>query len=396
MPRRHTTLRATKVTEFKIIKMNYPISIIRILFFLFTLSSTVKGQISQDSFPDWALGNFIRPVDKNPVIMPDSSSVFTDPMTGKQIAWEANDTFNPAAVVKNGKICVLYRAEDKSGKGIGERTSRIGLAESSDGIMMKRLKKPVLFPAEDGQKEFEWTGGCEDPRVAVAENGTYLMLYTQWNHKTPRLAAATSKDLLHWKKYGPVFRKAYSGKYFNMATKSASVLTKVKDGKLVITKINGAYWMYWGESAVYAATSSDLVNWTPLLDEQGNLKVLMSPRKYHFDSMLTECGPPAVLTSKGIILIYNGKNLSGPDCDNRYTAGTYCAGQALFSGKDPSRLTDRLEKPFFIPTESFEKSGQYPAGTVFTEGLVFFNDKWFLYYGCADSRVAVAVSNQVN
>ena len=31
------------------------------------------------------------------------------------------------------------------------------------------------------------------------------------------------------------------------------------------------------------------------------------------------------------------------------------------------------------------------TGTVFIEGLVFHNQKWFLYYGCADSRVAVAV-----
>lgn len=374
--------------------MRHTLLRVRIVLLFFILSGSLRGQTVPDSLPGWALGNFVRPLDKNPVITPDPSSVFTDPMSGKQLAWEANDTFNPAAVVKDGKICVLYRAEDKSGKGIGERTSRIGLAESADGIIMKKRKKPVLFPSDDSQKEFEWTGGCEDPRVAVTEDGTYLMLYTQWNHKTPRLAAATSKDLLHWKKHGPVFRKAYDGKFFNMATKSASVLTGVKEGRLVITKINGAYWMYWGESAVYAATSSDLVNWTPLLDDRGNLKVLMSPRKHYFDSMLTECGPPAVLTPKGIILIYNGKNLPGADGDKRYTPETYCAGQALFSEKDPSMLTGRLDQPFFIPSESFEKSGQYPAGTVFTEGLVFFKGRWFLYYGCADSRVGVAVSNE--
>jgi len=40
---------------------------------------------------------------------------------------------------------------------------------------------------------------------------------------------------------------------------------------------------------------------------------------------------------------------------------------------------------------SFEKSGQYVNGTVFIEGMVYFKKKWFLYYGCADSRVAVAV-----
>jgi predicted GH43/DUF377 family glycosyl hydrolase len=41
--------------------------------------------------------------------------------------------------------------------------------------------------------------------------------------------------------------------------------------------------------------------------------------------------------------------------------------------------------------EPFEKSGQYVNGTVFIEGLVYFQNKWFLYYGCADSKVGVAV-----
>ena len=63
----------------------------------------------------------------------------------------------------------------------------------------------------------------------------------------------------------------------------------------------------------------------------------------------------------------------------------------MFSLNDPTKLVTRLDKPYFIPEASFEKSGQYPSGTVFTEGLVYFHAKWFLYYGCADSRVAVAV-----
>ena len=36
--------------------------------------------------------------------------------------------------------------------------------------------------------------------------------------------------------------------------------------------------------------------------------------------------------------------------------------------------------------------GQYVAGTTFAEGLVWFHDRWLLYYGCADSRVGVAMS----
>ncbi|VTP98550.1 Uncharacterised protein [Sphingobacterium daejeonense] len=41
--------------------------------------------------------------------------------------------------------------------------------------------------------------------------------------------------------------------------------------------------------------------------------------------------------------------------------------------------------------EAFEKSGQYKDGTVFIQGLTYYQKKWFLYYGCADSKVAVAI-----
>jgi predicted GH43/DUF377 family glycosyl hydrolase len=347
-----------------------------------------------NTLPDWALGEFVRPTAGNPVISPDSTTRFDCPMYQAKIAWESNDTFNPAATVYNNQICVLYRAEDKSGEGIGGRTSRIGLAVSDDGIQMKRDSVPVLFPLVDGQKENEWSGGCEDPRVAVTEEGVYVMLYTQWNRKVPRLAVATSTDLRHWDKHGPAFETAYNGKYQTMPTKSASVVTSVVNGRQVITKVNGQYFMYWGEQHVYAATSSDLLDWQPLEDGNGELKILMSPRHGYFDSQLTECGPPAVKTEKGIVLLYNGKNLAGAKGDTLYTANSYCAGQALFHVNDPTALKARLDKPFLIPTEPFEKSGQYPAGTVFIEGLVYFHQQWFLYFGCADSRVAVAIFNE--
>ena len=346
---------------------------------------------AQHQLPNWALGPFIRPANVNPIIAPDSKSVFLDPMSKQQVAWEANDVFNPAAAVKNNKIYVLYRSEDRSGKGIGERTSRLGIAESKNGIKMKRRPVPVFYPAEDDQKEFEWPGGCEDPRIAVTDDGVYVMFYTQWNKKVPRLAVATSKDLVNWTKHGPAFYKAYNGRFKDLASKSASIVTKIEKGKQVITKVNGKYMMYWGERFMNIATSDDLVNWEPALDEKGGLKAVVSPRPHYFDSDLTECGPPAIVTDRGIVVLYNGKNKSGSNSDTNYTANTYAAGQVLFDLRDPSKVIGRLDKPFFVPTEPFEKSGQYPAGTVFVEGLVFFKNKWFLYYGCADSRVAVAV-----
>jgi len=92
------------------------------------------------------------------------------------------------------------------------------------------------------------------------------------------------------------------------------------------------------------------------------------------------------------VLMYNGKN-GADNGDKNYTTGAYCGGQALFSLSDPTKVIARLDKPYFVPEAPFEKSGQYPQGTVFTEGLVYFHAKWFLYYGCADSKVAVAIYN---
>lgn len=362
-----------------------------VILYLLVVASPIAFAQSTSTLPEWALGSFLRPVGINPVISPSFATMFIDPMSKSTIHWEANDTFNPAAAVKGSKIVLIYRSEDNSGVKIGTRTSRLGYAESRDGLHFIRRKKPVLFPADDDQKTFEWPGGCEDPRIAMKEDGTYVMLYTQWNRKVPRLASATSKDLIHWRKHGPIFQDAYNGKFFNMATKSASILTEVKGNKQVITKFKGQYFMYWGERHVYAATSTNLTDWIPLVDDKGDLLILASPRKGYFDSDMTECGPPALLTDKGIILFYNGRNHADARGDKRFGAGSYSAGQMLFDKTDPVKLIARLDVPFFRPMEAFEKKGQYQSGTVFVEGMAWFKHKWYLYYGGADSRVGVAI-----
>jgi predicted GH43/DUF377 family glycosyl hydrolase len=359
-----------------------------LLLIFFTAPGFAQESINQ--LPAWAFGGFVR-LARDPIISPDKAATFIDPITKKPVYWEANDTFNPAAALKNGKIVVLYRAEDLYGIGIGFRTSRLGYAESSDGIHYNRKPAPVLYPTNDSEKKFEWPGGCEDPRVAVTPAGTYVAFYTEWNRDVPRLGVATSKDLIHWMKFGPIFEKAYNGKFFNIASKSASILTGLVNGKQVIIKTRGKYWMYWGEHHVYAATSTNLTDWAPVVTETGELKELISPRPGYFDSDLTECGPPALMTKNGIILFYNGKNKPDTGRDVRFNANSYCAGQALFDKNDPSKPITRLDLPFLRPMKSFEKSGQYINGTVFIEGMVYFKHKWYLYYGCADSRVAVAI-----
>jgi predicted GH43/DUF377 family glycosyl hydrolase len=367
------------------------------LLFLF-LGFSREAYAQSDSswtLPSWAMGGFERPPGINPLISPKASQFF-DPILHKFIAWESNDTFNPAAAVLNNQVIVLYRAEDPSGIGIGFRTSRLGYASSPDGIHFRRRSKPVLFPGPGPKKKYEWPGGCEDPRLARTPEGVFWVYYTEWNRDLPRLGVASSRDLIHWKKYGPIFAQAYHGKFLNIAHKSASILTEVQKGKQVIIRIQGKYWMYWGEQHVYGANSPDLIHWNPILNPDSSLREYMSPRKGFFDSDLTECGPPALRTSKGIILFYNGKNKSGPDADPRFNPNSYSAGQALFDRDDPGKFLKRLDIPFLRPREAFEKSGQYRAGTVFIEGMAFFHKKWFLYYGCADSKVGVAIFNPLN
>ena len=358
---------------------------------LVLLSVLMICNVRAQQFPDWSWSGFVRPEGVNPIISPDNTTRFRCPVRNEIVNWECEDTFNPGAAVYKGKVVVLYRAEDNYGKGIGKRTSRIGYASSEDGVHFKRLKRPVLYPDGKEHHHTEWPGGCEDPRVAMTEDGLYVMMYTQWNRKKARLSVATSRALKHWTKHGPAFKEAYDGRFLDMFTKSASIGTKVSNEKQVIAHFQGTYWMYWGERYVNVATSEDLINWTPMLDEKGELLKVMVPRKGYFDSDMTECGPPAIMTDNGIILFYNGRNKAGTAGDSRYTANSYCAGQALFDLKDPTKLIDRLDRPFFYPQDDFEKSGQYPYGTVFIQGLVYHKQKWFLYYGSADSRTGVAV-----
>lgn len=339
--------------------------------------------------PSWGIGPFTKPND-NPVIVPNAASTFRSPMTDSIVKWEEYATFNPAAVVRNGKVYVLYRAEDASGdREIGHHTSRIGLAESVDGVHFTRRPEPVLYPDRDAQRQYEWPGGVEDPRVIEREDGEYVLTYTEWNRDVPRLAVATSRDLVHWQKHGPAFAAAGAGKYLAMETKSGAILCRFVGERCVATKVNGKYWMYFNVPDVLVATSDDLLAWTPLEDDNRRPLRALSTRPGYFDSWLVEAGAPAVLTPRGIVLLYNAGN-SERHGDPSVPAHTYTAGQALFDARNPVRLLARTDAPFLRPTAPYEKSGQYTAGTTFVEGLVKFRGGWWLYYGTADSRVAVA------
>lgn len=273
--------------------------------------------------------------------------------------WEGAGTFNPAVVVRHGKIVMLYRAQDKSG------TSRLGYGESVDGVHFTRRSEPVLSPETDYEKD----GGVEDPRL-VKFGDTYYLTYTGYNKKDAQLCLATSTDLLHWERHG-VIMPAYKGRWNVRWTKS---------GAIVPEKIAGKYWMYFlGTSAdnndqMGLAWSTDLLHWT----EATGVPVLpVRPGK--FDSRVAEPGPAPMVTPKGIVLIYNG-------ADDKLV---YRTGVAVFDRNDPQVLRSRGDTPLFVPEKPWERAGQVP-NVVFVEGMVRQGRRDLFYYGGADSYIGVA------
>ncbi len=365
----------------------------------FLACSSKQPQVKDTT--DWALLSFEKADSVNPILGP-GTGVFNDPIWKKNVLWEEKDVFNPAIVVRDNKVYMLYRAQDKIGLPGG--TSRIGLAISTDGLHFTRNSSPVLFPDNDNYKKYEWQGGCEDPRIVEDEQGIYYMTYTAFDGKIARLLVATSKDLVHWTKKGPAFAEANKGKYIDKWSKSGSIVSQYKNGKVIAKKVNGKYWMYWGDVFIWAATSYDLVHWKPVEMQKGekpsfplknealnmpDLKIVIATRDGKFDSDLVESGPPAMYTDQGIVLIYNSRNIRSIG-DTSLAEGTYAAGQVLIDKTDPTKVIKRLDNYFIKPDKPYEFTGQVNQ-VCFLEGLANFHNKWFLYYGTADSRIAVGV-----
>src|SRR5271166_4716980 len=269
---------------------------------LFTLLVALASQDSANlPFGAW------HRVSETPVISPQGEG------------WESAGTFNPSVVLRDGKIAMLYRAQDKGG------TSRLGYAESPDGFHFTRRSEPVLSP----EKDYEKDGGVEDPRL-VRFGDTYYLTYTGYNKKDAQLCLATSKDLIHWERRG-VILPAYKGRWNVRWTKS---------GAIVPEKIAGKYWMYFlgtmpdNNDQVGLATSTDLLHWTEATDAP-----VLPLRPGKFDCHLAEAGPAPIVTPKGIVLIYKG-------ADDKLV---YRTGVAVFERNAPGKVISRTDAGLFAP-----------------------------------------------
>ncbi|MDN3690557.1 glycoside hydrolase family 130 protein [Cyclobacterium jeungdonense] len=367
-----------------------------IISFFFALTAAcgqkeVVNQEASSTWPahkSWEMGPFVKQNAANPVLLPGDLE-FVCPILEQSVKWEEKDVFNPAALVREGKINLLYRAEDFLGSNNG--TSRIGLALSEDGLNFDKLPEPVFYPENDSLKHLEWDGGVEDPRIVESEEGKYIMTYTSYDGEVARLMLATSPDLKEWTKHGRVLK----GEFQDTWSKAGAIVAIREGERILAKKIDGRYWMYFGDTDLFLAHSEDLINWVPL-EMNGLLKPVMKPRPGYFDSRLVESGPYALLRKEGIVLLYNGMNLEeGQELDPSLPPGAYSAGQALFDRENPSKLIDRSETYFMTPEEPYEIEGQVNL-VCFIEGMVPYKGNWFLYYGTADSKIAVAVYEEAD
>lgn len=282
--------------------------------------------------------------------------------TGK--GFEAERVYNPAVTIADGVFWMLYRAEAGD-----ECTGRIGLAESSDGLHFTRHPEPVIVPEYDYEEM-----GCEDPRLVRIGEAFYLTYVGNSARSGPMdICLATSKDLLHWEKHGPILQPAH-----------AWDRRQVKAGAILPEKVRDKYVMYFmgeaepWEAAIGLACSDDFLHWYEPLDEP-----VLLPRQGHFDSKGVEPGPPPVLLNEGILLVYCGW------ADDH----AYKPGWVLFSREQPGKVLARSDEPILEPAVNWgERFGI--TNHVVAESLLWHEGRWWLYYGAADKVVCLAFAHR--
>jgi predicted GH43/DUF377 family glycosyl hydrolase len=305
--------------------------------------------------PTFPLGPF-TPSPENPVLRPRGDG------------WESANVYNPAAVVVDGQVVLLYRAHAE------DRVSRIGLARSADGIHFEREAEPVFVPQEEYEEK-----GCEDPRVTRIDD-TFYLTYTGHSAAGAQLCLATSTDLHSWTRQGPLFPGFNTWR--NLPYGAGPLPAWSKAGVIHSERIGGRWWMWFGEGTIHAATSDDLLHWTPVTDDR---HPMLSPTPGRWDDTLVEIGAPPVATDDGLLIFLS----NGAHADSM-TDVDYRGDQFAVALRDPATVVAKLSLPWLAPL-TFEDTHGMVQNVTFVEGLVAFQDRWFAYYGQSDTTIGVAV-----
>ncbi|ANQ53725.1 glycosidase [Thermosipho sp. 1063] len=272
---------------------------------------------------------------KNPLFGPNPNHI-----------WESRFVFNPAVVFDGELFHMLYRAQGE------DMVSRLGYAVSTDGIHWNRLEKYVFGPST--QEELY---GVEDPRITFLE-GYYYINYTAYSPTGIKVAMARTKNFITYERFGTILPESPN-----------------KDATLFPEKINGKYVLIHRiEPDIYLAFSDDLIHWE-------NYVKIASPRKNYWDNLKIGAGAPPIKTKYGWLLLYHGVQ--------KAPRNIYRLGFMLLDLNDPTKIIKRSQEPILEPKEEWEIFGGVP-NVVFSDAMVRYKDKYYIYYGGADNYIALA------
>jgi len=310
-----------------------------------------------------------------------------------KLKFENKGVFNPACIREGKYVHMFYRAWSKN------NISTIGYCKLDGPLkIVERAKKPILFP------QLNYEQSLEDPRIVLID-GTYYLTYVAYDGKHVRTAYATSKDLKKFEKKGVIspnitydkaedlFRSCKArlkDRYFFFESYykdkvGKDVLLWYKDAILFPKKFNGKFALIHrippDIQIVYFKDFKQLTLnfWKRYLKKLCNFVILESGHWY--GTRKIGGGAPPIETDKGWLLIYHA-------VDDMDKGKTYRAGAALLDKKNPQKVIGHLHKPLFAPEKKWEKKGNV-NNVVFPTGAVTFNKRLYIYYGAADTRIAV-------
>jgi predicted GH43/DUF377 family glycosyl hydrolase len=313
------------------------------------------------------------------------------------LEFENESVLNPAAIRVDDNVHLFYRAVRKG------NNSSIGYCRLDGPLTIaERWDKPIMVPEFDYESQ-----GVEDPRIVKIDD-LYYMSYTGYDGTNARGAVATSKDLVHFKKQGIVvppityaefvFLAESAGKvnenyyrnqkfYYQEADPEKKMLLWDKNVVFFPRRINGnlvyLHRIRPGIQIVSVKSLKDLTKdfWkTYFLNLQDH--IVLDPVHGH-ESNYIGGGCPPIETEHGWLLIYHGV-----EDTNKGLIYSACAA-ALLDINDPAKELARLPYPLFSPEFVWEKRGEV-NNVVFPTGTALFGDTLFIYYGAADSHIAVA------
>ena len=305
---------------------------------------------------------------------------------------------NPGCVQEGNAVHMFYRAVREG------NYSSIGYCRLDGPLeVVERSKEPVLSPEFDYEKH-----GIEDPRV-VCIDGTYYLTYMAYDGKNVGTGYATSRDLKNFRKRGvfeagisyaeatKLFRESdMPERYFCFekydkieGDTEDSVLLWGKDSFLFPKKINGKFALVRRVIPDIQVVYFDDFHELTLQFQREYLSHLSDyialEAKHWFESWYIGGGCPPIETRDGWLFIYHA-------IEDGMEGKVYRAGAALLDRKNPCKTIGRLKEPLFSPEEEWEKKGDV-NNVVFPTGTAIFDGRLYIYYGAADSRIAIASLN---